>query len=161
MPLAAELSKIKSLTTVNTSTVVQAIAGGILLEAGGSLRPLVEEKLPFYRANRDRMLACLEAALGGADGVRWNRPEGGFFLTLTLPFEFTDECLTACARDYGVIVCPMRFFALTPGRERQVRLSFSYVDEERIAEGIGRFARFVRDGRSRIEDRSPPRPWPA
>jgi len=143
--LASELSKIKSLTTVNTSTVVQAIAGGILLEAGGSLRPLVEEKLPFYRANRDRMLACLEAALGGAGGVRWNRPEGGFFLTVTLPFEFTDECLTACARDYGVIVCPLRFFALTPGRERQVRLSFSYVDEERIAEGIDRFARFVRE----------------
>ncbi|HTG33402.1 MAG TPA: PLP-dependent aminotransferase family protein [Thermoanaerobaculia bacterium] len=145
VPLAAELSKIKSLTTVNTSTVVQAIAGGILLEAGGSLRPLVEEKLPFYRANRDRMLACLEAALGGAGGVLWNRPEGGFFLTVTLPFEFTDECLTACARDYGVIVCPLRFFALTPGRERQVRLSFSYVDEERIAEGIDRFARFVRE----------------
>jgi (S)-3,5-dihydroxyphenylglycine transaminase len=143
--LASELSKIKSLTTVNTSTVVQAIAGGILLEAGGSLRPLVDEKLPFYRANRDRMLACLEAALGGAGGVRWNRPEGGFFLTVTLPFEFTDECLTACARDHGVIVCPLRFFALTPGRERQVRLSFSYVDEARIAEGIDRFARFVRE----------------
>jgi (S)-3,5-dihydroxyphenylglycine transaminase len=145
VPLAAELSKIKSLTTVNTSTVVQAIAGGILLAAGGSLRPLVEEKLPFYRANRDRMLACLEAALGGVGGVRWNRPEGGFFLIITLPFEFTDECLTICARDYGVIVCPLRFFALTPGRERQVRLSFSYVDEERIAEGIDRFVRFVRE----------------
>jgi DNA-binding transcriptional MocR family regulator len=39
----------------------------------------------------------------------------------------------------------MRFFALPPGRERQVRLSFSYVDGEQIAEGIGRFARFVRD----------------
>ena len=143
--LASELSKIKSLTTVNTSTVVQAIAGGILLAAGGSLRPLVAEKLPFYRANRDRMLACLEAALRGAGGVSWNRPEGGFFLTVTLPFEFTDECLTACARDYGVIVCPLRFFALTPGREWQVRLSFSYVDEERIAEGIDRFARFVRE----------------
>jgi (S)-3,5-dihydroxyphenylglycine transaminase len=145
VPLAAELSKIKSLTTVNTSTVVQAIAGGILVAAGGSLRPLVAEKLPFYRANRDRMLACLEATLGGAHGVCWNRPEGGFFLIVTLPFEFTDECLTACARDYGVIVCPLRFFALTPGRERQVRLSFSYVDEERIAEGIDRFARFVRE----------------
>jgi (S)-3,5-dihydroxyphenylglycine transaminase len=145
VPLAAELSKIKSLTTVNTSTVVQAIAGGILLAAGGSLRPLVEEKLPFYRANRDRMLASLEAALGGVHGVRWNRPEGGFFLTVNLPFEFTDECLTVCARDYGVIVCPLRFFALTPGRGRQVRLSFSYVDEERIAEGIDRFARFVRE----------------
>jgi (S)-3,5-dihydroxyphenylglycine transaminase len=150
VPLAAELSKVKSLTTVNTSTVVQAIAGGILLEAGGSLRPLVEAKLPFYRGNRDRMLAALEETLGDLDGVRWNRPEGGFFLTLTLPFDFTDDDLTVCARDYGVIVCPMRFFALTPGRERQVRLSFSYVTEEQIADGIGRFAGFVRDRMERL-----------
>jgi (S)-3,5-dihydroxyphenylglycine transaminase len=145
VPLAAELSKIKSLTTVNTSPLVQAIAGGILLGSGGSLRPLVERKLPFYRANRDRMLARLAAELGDCAGVSWNRPEGGFFLILTLPFEFTDDDLTACARDYGVIVCPLRFFALSPGRERQVRLSFSYVTEEQIEEGITRLARFVRD----------------
>jgi (S)-3,5-dihydroxyphenylglycine transaminase len=143
--LAAELSKIKSLTTVNTSTVIQAIAGGILLETGGSLRPLMEEKLPFYRANRDRMLACLKEGLGGVAGVRWNRPEGGFFLTVTLPFDFTEDRLTECARDHGVIVCPMPFFSLTPGRERQVRLSFSYVTGEQTEEGVRRFAGFVRD----------------
>ena len=142
--LAAELSKVKSLTTITTSPVVQAIAGGLLIEAGGSLAPLMKEKVPFYRANRDRMLACLEENLGGTEGVRWNRPEGGFFLTLDLPFEFTDECLVACARDYGVVVCPMSFFSLTPGRERQVRLAFSYVTGEQIAEGISRLARFVR-----------------
>jgi (S)-3,5-dihydroxyphenylglycine transaminase len=164
VPLAAELSKIKSLTTVNTSPLVQAIAGGILLQSGGSLRPIVERKLPFYRANRDRMLERLAAELGGdhpgdhpVAGVSWNRPEGGFFLILTLPFEFTDEDLTACARDYGVIVCPLRFFALSPGRERQVRLSFSYVTEEQIDEGIARLARFVRDrARERAGAGSPP-----
>lgn len=145
VPLAAELSKVKSLTTVTTSPLVQAIAGGFLIGTGGTLRPLMEEKLPFYRANRDRMLACLEERLGGTEGVRWNRPEGGFFLTLDLPFEFTDERLVTCARDYGVVVCPMSFFSLTPGRERQVRLAFSYVTEEQIAEGIARLARFVRD----------------
>ena len=79
VPLAAELSKIKSLTTVNTSPLVQAIAGGILLESEGSLRLVVERKLPFYRANRDRMLARLAAELGDAAGVSWNRPEGGSF----------------------------------------------------------------------------------
>jgi (S)-3,5-dihydroxyphenylglycine transaminase len=142
--LAAELSKVKSLTTVNTSPVVQAIAGGLLLESGGSLRPLMEAKLPSYRANRDRMLACLASELAGVEGVRWNRPEGGFFLTVTLPFEFGEEELTVCARDHGAIVCPMTFFALTPGREREVRLSFSYVGEEEIAEGVRRFAGFVR-----------------
>lgn len=142
-PLAAELSKVKSLTTVTTAPVVQAVVGALLLEGGGSLRGIVRDKLPFYRANRDRMVACLEERLGGAPGVRWNRPEGGFFLTVWLPFEFDDECLQACARE-GVIVCPMSFFALSPGRERQVRLSFSYVTEAQIEEGIERFARFVR-----------------
>ena len=145
VPLAAELSKVKSFTTVNTSTVVQAMAGGILLAAGGSLRPLMEKKLPFYRASRDRMLAALKSSLGGVPGVRWNRPEGGFFLTLDLPFEFTAEDLRVAARDYGVVVCPMTFFALTPGREHQVRLAFSYVTDDQIAQGIARFARFVRD----------------
>lgn len=141
--LAAELSKVKSLTTVTTSPLVQAVVGAQLLEHGGSLRDLVRTKIPFYKANRDRMLACLEEHLGGLDGVRWNRPAGGFFLTVDLPFAFDEECLQACARDHGVIVCPMTFFALAEGRERQVRLSFSYVTEEQIEEGIRRFARFV------------------
>lgn len=145
LPLAVELSKVKSLTTVTTSPLLQAVAGAILLENGHSLRAVVERKLPFYRANRDRMLECLESELAGTPGVAWNRPGGGFFMTVEVPFVVDDAGVEACARDYGVIVCPVSYFALLPGRERQVRLSFSYVTEEQIAEGIGRFARFVRD----------------
>ncbi len=142
--LAGELSKVKSLTTVNTPPLMQATAGGLLLEAGGSLRGLVGRKLPHYRANRDAMLAALERELAGT-GATWNRPAGGFFLTLDLPFEFGPEELDVCARDYGVICCPMRFFALAPGRERQVRFSFSYVTPEQVEEGVSGFARFVRE----------------
>jgi (S)-3,5-dihydroxyphenylglycine transaminase len=140
--LAAELSKVKSLTTVNTSPILQAVAGGILLENQGSLAGLMRKKLPFYRANRDRMLACLEAGLAGT--VSWNRPEGGFFLTVDLPFVFDAECLEVSARDFGVICCPMTFFALGACRERQIRLSFSYVSPQQIEEGIARLASFVR-----------------
>jgi (S)-3,5-dihydroxyphenylglycine transaminase len=142
--LAAELSKVKSLTTVTSSPVVQAVVGAALLDNGGSLKRLVAGKLPFYRGNRDSMLAALERELGGLPGVRWNRPEGGFFLTLNLPFDFDEECLQSCARDHGVIVCPMSFFSLAGGREREVRLSFSYVTPEQIEEGIRRFAAFVK-----------------
>ena len=140
--LAEALSPIKSLVTVNTPAPMQAVAGGILVEEGFSLRRLVGEKIPFYRRNRDRMLAALEAHLAGS-AVRWNRPGGGFFLTVTLPFVFDEECLRQAAGEYGVIVCPMSYFALLPGRERQVRLSFSYVSEAQIDDGVARFARFV------------------
>jgi (S)-3,5-dihydroxyphenylglycine transaminase len=145
VPLAVELSKVKSLTTVNTSPLLQAIAGAILLENDFSLRTVVKRKLPFYRDNRDRMQACLEKELGGRPGIAWNRPAGGFFMTVDVPFVFGDAEVEACARDYGVIVCPVSYFALSPGRERQVRLSFSYVSQQQIEEGIGRFARFLRE----------------
>lgn len=151
-PLAEVLSKVKSLTTVNTPPLLQAVVGGTLLRTGGSLAPLMEDKIAFYGANRDRMLAALDerfgagspiAEAGHAGEVRWNRPEGGFFLTVDLPFEFDREALAICARDFGVICCPMSFFSLTAGRERQIRLAFSYVTPDEIDRGIERLARFV------------------
>ncbi|HMB53256.1 MAG TPA: PLP-dependent aminotransferase family protein, partial [Thermoanaerobaculia bacterium] len=144
--LAEALSPVKSLLTVNTPAPMQAAAGGLLGDSGGSLQAQVDEKIPFYRRNRDAMLAALEESFGRVglgDRVSWNRPAGGFFLTVELPFEFDEECVAEAAEKSGVIVCPMSFFALSPGRERQIRLSFSYVSPEEIAEGVRRLAEFV------------------
>lgn len=143
--LAEELSKVKSLTTVNTSPLLQAAAGGLLLENGGSLAAIVRPKVDFYRRNRDAMLEALEGEFGDLGGeVRWNRPAGGFFLTVEVPFDFDEACLRTCAGEYGVIVCPMSYFTLGGGRDRQIRLSFSYVTPEEIHEGVAHLARFVR-----------------
>jgi (S)-3,5-dihydroxyphenylglycine transaminase len=144
--LADALSPLKSLLTVNTPAPLQAAAGGILLDEGFSLQRRVDEMIPFYRRNRDAMLSALERSFtsyGLADRVRWNRPGGGFFLTVNLPFEMDEAAVESAARDYGVIVCPMSFFALAGGRERQVRLSFSYVSPRQIEAGVERLARFV------------------
>lgn len=147
--LATVLATVKSLTTVNTSPILQAAAGAALLRHGGSLSPLVEACLPFYRENRDRILAALSREFSSgeawADGVEWNKPTGGFFVVMTLPFEFTAKELERCARDYGVIVSPMMYFALSAGRACQIRLSFSYVDAPFIDDGVRRLAAFVRD----------------
>src|SRR5260370_40941854 len=88
------------------------------------------------------MLERRAAELSGI--ATWSRPQGGFFVAVDLPFVFDLDCLESCARDDGVICCPMTFFALGPGRERQIRLSFSYVSPEQIEEGVARLARFVR-----------------
>ncbi len=145
--LAEELSKVKSFLTVNTSQILQAVAGGILLQQGGSLRRLIQPKVEFYKTNRDTMIACLEReiqAMGLPEGVvSWNRPKGGFFLTVNLPFLFDENDTRVCASEFGAIVCPMSIFSLRPGHERQVRLSFSYVNPERIEKGIGQFARYI------------------
>jgi len=44
-----------------------------------------------------------------------------------------------------VICCPMSFFSLCPGRERQVRLSFSYVTPEEIGTGLQRLRLFAEE----------------
>lgn len=144
--LAEALSPVKSLLTVNTPAPMQAAAGGILDAEGGSLQRQVDEKIPFYRRNRDAMLAALDDSFGRqglAGRVSWNRPAGGFFLTVTLPFEFDEACVRQAAGEHGVIVCPMSFFSLSPGRERQIRLSFSYVSPAEIEQGVRRLAEFV------------------
>ena len=143
--LAVALSRVKSLLTVNTPPLLQAIAAGALLQAGGSLEPIVAPKRARYKQQRDAMLAALAERLGsGGHGVSWNSPAGGFFMTVTLPFEFGPAELRRCALEHGVIVCPMRFFCLGPGRTNQIRLSFSAVEPETINAGIERLAAFIR-----------------
>jgi (S)-3,5-dihydroxyphenylglycine transaminase len=145
-PLARALSSVKSLLTVNTPPLLQAAVGGELLREGGSLEAIVAPKRAQYKKQRDAMLVALARTFGGGpQGVTWNAPAGGFFLTLTLPFAFETADLQICAGKYGVIVSPMRFFCVGPPRTNQIRLSFSYVDPQRIAEGIERLGAFVRD----------------
>lgn len=144
--LLDRLSQAKSFITVNTSQITQAIVGAVLLEKGCSLREHVGPAVDFYRSNRDAMTAALERHLADlGDGIRWNVPEGGFFLTVTLPFEFREREAQQCASDYGVLVMPLSFFALDDQQDRRVRLAFSNGNPDLICEGVRRFSHFVRD----------------
>jgi (S)-3,5-dihydroxyphenylglycine transaminase len=153
--LARALSRVKSLLTINTPSVLQAAVAAVLLETGGSLEPVVAPKRERYRCQRDAMIRALDATFADLRGlVSWNAPAGGFFLTVALPFPFGPDEVRRCAAEYGVIVCPMQFFSLTGARQRQLRLAFSYVDPSRIADGIAALGGFVRAELARRSDRS-------
>lgn len=143
--LAGELSERKSFVTVNTSQVTQALVGGVLLAEHGSLARLVDAPRRHYARNRDTMVGALASEFADVAGrVTWNRPEGGFFLGVSLPFEFGQRETVACAREYGVIVMPMTFFSLDGSRRNEVRLAFSNLTPDEIAQGVSRFARYVK-----------------
>jgi (S)-3,5-dihydroxyphenylglycine transaminase len=142
--LLANLSQTKSFVTVNTSQLMQAMVGGFLLDQEGSLRRHVQPAIAHYRLNRDTMLAALEREFADRAGtISWNRPEGGFFLVLRLPSQFAHEQAHVCARDYGVVVMPLSFFAHDDGSDCCVRLAFSNASPAEIEVGVQRFARFV------------------
>jgi (S)-3,5-dihydroxyphenylglycine transaminase len=144
--LADELSAVKSMLTVNTSPIAQAVIGGVLVESGCSLRAANRDKLAFYRHNLATMLAALaeqfpQPARDGRD-VRWNVPSGGFFAVVDVPFPADEKLLELSAEQFGVLWTPMSFF-YADGGHHALRLSCSYLEAERIAEGVRRLSRLV------------------
>ncbi|MFD7629021.1 PLP-dependent aminotransferase family protein [Streptomyces sp. NPDC059851] len=145
--LAAELARLKTAVTVNTSPVCQALIAGMLLEHGGSLAELSRTRSVLYRRNLAHLLRALdrESAAGLPDGVEWNRPGGGFFVRMRLPVPADTELLEASAAGYGVLWTPMAPFHPGGGGTRTLRLSCSYLDPDGIDEGVRRLGAFLRE----------------
>ncbi|WP_108521627.1 PLP-dependent aminotransferase family protein [Bradyrhizobium algeriense] len=139
-----DLVQRKSFGTVNTSQISQAIVAGLLIEQRTSLRGWIRPALDWYRANRDLMLCQLDDVFSPlSDQVRWNRPAGGFFLTLDLPFRFDANTADECATHYNVIVMPMSFFALDNSQDCRIRLAFSSVTPEQISTAVRGLGHYV------------------
>ncbi|WP_347232845.1 aminotransferase class I/II-fold pyridoxal phosphate-dependent enzyme [Streptomyces silvensis] len=158
-PLAAHLSKIKSMLTVNTSPIAQAVVGGKLIEHGFDLADANARARERYARNLDQVLDGLarrfrsSAGAPHTAGIEWNTPTGGFFVVLTVPFTVDDDLLEHSARRYGVLWTPMCHFYSGAGGDRQLRLSVSLVTEDEIEEGLDRLAALVAERCSRPGDR--------
>jgi (S)-3,5-dihydroxyphenylglycine transaminase len=145
--LADELAKIKSMITVNTSPLSQAVVAGMLLACSGRLSELNAETSTYYASAMRSTLRQLEQCFPVGErlplGVRWNKPDGGFFLTVRVPFQADNAALARSAENFGVIWTPMSYFYPHGGGDRSIRLSVSYLTQADITEGIARLSRFI------------------
>jgi (S)-3,5-dihydroxyphenylglycine transaminase len=145
--LAAELAKVKSMVTVNTAPLSQAVIAGMLLACEGRISELNAPQAAYYahamRSTLRQLELCFPAGNRNALGVRWNEPDGGFFLTMRVPFRADNAALARSAEDFGVIWTPMSYFYPQGGGTRSLRLSVSYLSEEEITNGITRLASFI------------------
>lgn len=147
--LADELTLVKSMLTVNTSPICQAIVGGMMLENGGSLAAVGIDKARLYQRNLRHLLAALSAALppeqAAERGIVWQAPQGGFFVRVRLPVVADEALLKRCAERHGVLWTPMSSFYLTSGGRHELRLACSYLTPQEIDEGIARLVGFFGD----------------
>lgn len=145
--LADELAKIKSMITVNTSPLSQAAVAGMLLAADGRVSGLTTGTAAYYgnamRSTLRELDRCFPADRSRALGVRWNKPSGGFFLTMRVPFRADNAALARSAEDFGVIWTPMSYFYPQAGGDNSIRLSISYLSQADIVAGISRLSRFI------------------
>ncbi|GAA1374822.1 aminotransferase-like domain-containing protein [Streptomyces beijiangensis] len=151
--LADHLAKLKSMVTLNTSSVAQAVIGGYLLENGCSLKRATAREAAVYRQNLATVLDSLKSVFGTLPGlsqdVSWNTPQGGMFVVVTLPFTADDAMLEYSASKFGVLWTPMHHFYEGTAGFRQARLSFSVLTPEQITLGVGRLGALVQDQRAR------------
>ncbi|WP_210639862.1 PLP-dependent aminotransferase family protein [Pseudomonas sp. Tri1] len=146
-PFSARLCKAKSLVTVNTPALCQAVVAGLLIENNYSLKRLNQPRVLSYTQKRDHMLECLEREfrpwVDAQRTLTWNQPAGGFFINMHLPFAFGYSEMCECAKHFKVIVFPTSLFSLTNDAVNQVRLSFSNATASDITEAISRFRAYV------------------
>jgi (S)-3,5-dihydroxyphenylglycine transaminase len=144
--LAEQLTKIKSMITVNTSPITQAVVGGMLVAHDFALSEANAAKVGSIRDRMNTLLAELCRHFGPLRDrfpeISWTEPDGGFFVVLRLPFTVDLAALEECAGRFCVLWTPMSLF-YRGGGEHEIRLAASYATSAEIASGVARLARFV------------------
>jgi 2-aminoadipate transaminase len=94
-----------------------------------------------YRERRDAMLSALEQYL--PDGCTWTRPDGGFYVWVTVPEGMDTKAMLPRAVTERVAYVPGTAFYADAFGSRQLRLSYCYPTPERIREGVRRLAAVI------------------
>jgi len=139
--LAADIEALAVSTYISPPYLSQATVLEFLQR--DSFEPNLERVNGLLRERRDAMLEALEREM--PEDATWTRPEGGYFVWLELPSgPATSELLTE-AEDAGVtFVKGSDFFPGGRGGERALRLAFSFVSPDEIAEGVSVLGSLVR-----------------
>ncbi|RPF24859.1 PLP-dependent aminotransferase family protein [Streptomyces sp. TLI_185] len=91
-----------------------------------------------YRERRDAMLSALEQYL--PPGCTWTKPEGGFYVWVTVPQGVDTKAMLPRAVTARVAYASGSGFFTDKSGSRQVRLAYCYPTPERIREGVRRLA---------------------
>lgn len=102
----------------------------------------IESNIKIYRKKRDVMLNALSKYFPSE--ASWTKPEGGFFIFVTLPeYIDVDEMFPEAIEEGVAYVSGSAFFANGKGKNT-MRLSFCYPKEEDIEEGIKRLGKVIK-----------------
>jgi len=117
--------------------------------SSGRLDENLSKSIELYKSKRDLLLGLLEEHM--PDGVSWTHPEGGLFLFLTMPEGFDAVKFYDTALDAGVAYVAGEFFHPDSSGKNTMRMNFSFMTHERIAEGVKLLASLLKEALTRGE----------
>jgi 2-aminoadipate transaminase len=132
------LAKVAEDTYISPGYVAQGITYEFCRR--GLLPPQLERLRALYAPRLDACLAALDKYMPDATPTR---PDGGFFLSLTLPEGVETKAVRETARGRGLNLADGLAFFPEGGGERFLRLPFCALTPEEIDDGIQRLAESV------------------
>lgn len=140
-PLVDRLAKMAEDTYINASYLNQALVAEFIQR--GWLEPQIERLKALYEPRLNATLGALEEYM--ADLATWRRPDGGFFVGVTLNGATDTDDLLNRAREANLALTDGRgFFANSANGDGFVRLPFCALTPGEIEEGVTRLASVVR-----------------
>jgi 2-aminoadipate transaminase len=98
----------------------------------------IKQFTEMYRERRDALLSALTEQMPA--GSRWTRPDGGFYVWMTLPAGLDAKAMLPRAVTARVAYVPGTAFYADGTGNRHLRLSYCYPTPARIVEGVHRLA---------------------
>lgn len=135
-----KIAKIAEDTYITPSLLSQ----GIVYEFVNSGR-LPEQIARLKALYAPRLQACLDALDHHLPAAEATRPDGGFFLSVTLPQGTTTARVREQAKKYNLNLADGQAFFPDGGGERFLRLPYCGLSPEEINEGVKRLAAAVQD----------------
>ena len=137
--LIAELAKVAEDTYISPGYFAQGITSQWCRR--GLLAPQIERLKSLYAPRLDACLAALDAYM---PDTRATRPDGGFFLSITLPEGVLASAVRTQAAGRGLNLADGQAFFPDGGGERFLRLPYCALSTAEIDEGIRRLSESVR-----------------
>lgn len=142
------VSAAKQLVDLHNNNLIQHVVD-IYCRRGFLERHLrmIREK---YMMKRDAMLDALERY--APEGMSWNRPEGGYYIWVTLPGNLSATRLLqeAAERKVFFVVGPV-FYHSAEGRNK-MRLNFTYASPDLVYRGTKILCQTVRDLHAKVSE---------
>lgn len=138
--LLQEITKIAEDTYITPSLFSQGVVYEFV--ESGQLPAQIERLKALYAP---RLQACLDALDHYLPDAEATRPDGGFFLSVTLPAGTSTVAVRAQAKKYNLNLADGQAFFPDGGGERFLRLPYCGITPEEINEGVKRLAAAVQD----------------
>ncbi|MBE6912258.1 MAG: PLP-dependent aminotransferase family protein [Ruminococcaceae bacterium] len=140
--IISKLTVAKQVSDVHTNLFFQMLAAEYLKE--NDIDEHIAKICDIYRVKLDKMLECIEKAF--TKKVSFTRPEGGLFVSCTMPDGFDGAELTNRAKAAKVAIVPGCAFAADDTKIYPTfRLNFSLPSLDEIERGIDRLAKVLNE----------------